>query len=60
MIAIDLNNQKEIDADLKVSCINQLILLQIKRCNNGATMFFITEESKEANLNFSQGTVKVL
>ena len=51
MIAIDLSKQQALDADPKA-------IQQIKQAAH-ATMFFITEEAKEAVLVFSRGTVKV-
>ena len=55
MIATDLSKQQALDADPK----------QIQEVNfagnleQQATIFFITEESKETVLDFLQGTVKV-
>ena len=58
MIAIDLCKQQALDTDPKA-------IQQIKFTRNldrpaGATVFFIIEEAKETNLDFSLGTVKVL
>ena len=57
-IAIDLSKQQVYDADPKA-------ILQINFTGNldragNTTMFFITEEAKEAVLDFSQVIVKVL
>ena len=58
MIAIDLSKQQALDADPKA--IQQINFNgNLEECN-GATMFFITEESKEFILGFTEGTVKVL
>ena len=56
MLAVDLNKQQGLDADL-------IAIQQVKFTGNlnltvGATMFFIIEESKEPVLDFSRGTVK--
>ena len=58
MIAIDLSKQQALDADAKE--IQQIIFTGYLERNNGAIMFFIIEEAKEAILDFLQGTVKVL
>ena len=58
MIAIDFSKQQFLDADPSV--IQQInFTANLDRAGNTA-MFFITEESKETVLDFSQGTVKVL
>ena len=57
MIAIDLSKQQVFDADPReIQQIN--LTVNLDRAGN-TTMFFITEESKETVLDFSQGTVKV-
>ena len=58
MITIDLSKQQALDADPKA--IQQINFAENLKRVGGATMFFITEVAKEAVLNFSQGTVKVL
>ena len=58
MIAIDLSKQQALDADPKV--IQQTNFPgNLDRAGN-ITMFFITEKAKEAILDFSQETVRVL
>ena len=58
MIAIDLNKQKALDADPRA--IQQInFTANLNRAGN-TTRFFVTEESKETVLEFSQGTLKVL
>ena len=58
MIAIDLSKQQVLDADPRaIQHIN--FMAKLDRAGN-ATMSFIIEEAKEAVLDFSQGTVKVL
>ena len=57
MIAIDLSKQQAPDADLRA--IQQINFTgNLDRAGN-ITIFFIFEETKEAILNFSQGTVRV-
>ena len=58
MIAIDLNKQKALDADLKV--IQQISFTGNLAQPEGITMFFIIEEAKEIVLDLSKGTTKVL
>ena len=63
MRAIDLSQQQALDADPMLLDTNWI--QQINFAGNlyqvaDATMFFITEEAKEAILDFSQGTVEVL
>ena len=58
MVAIDFSKQQVIGTDPRA-------ILKIKFTTNldkegNTTMFFIIEERKEAVLDFSQGTVKVL
>ena len=57
-IVIDLSKQQKLDADPKA--IQQLIFIGNLDRAEGSTMFFIIEEVKEAVLDFSKGTVKVL
>ena len=56
MIAIDLSKQQALDADPKA--IQQINFTG--NLENNAVIFFIIEEAKEAVLDFSQRTVKVL
>ena len=58
LIAIDLSKQQELDADPRA--IQQINLTANLDRNDGATMFFISEEAKETVFEFSQGTIKVL
>ena len=58
MIAIDLSKQKALDTDPK--SIQQINFTGNLSCNNNRLMFFINEVAKEATLDFSEGTVKVL
>ena len=58
MITIDLSKQQAFDADPRA--IQQInFRANLDRARN-TTMFFITEEAKEAVLYFLQETVKVL
>ena len=59
MIAIDLSKQEALDADLKA--VQQISFAgNLAREGNANTInFFIIEEVKETDLDFSQGTVKV-
>ena len=58
MIAVDLSKQQELDANPRV---NRQINFTANLDRAGNTrIFFILEEAKEARLDFSQGTVKVL
>ena len=58
MIAVDLSKQQALDADTRA---NQQINFTAKLDRAGNTrIYFILEEAKETELNFSQGTVKVL
>ena len=58
MIAVDLSKQQELDANpRKIQQIN--FTANLDRAGNTRN-FFILEETKEAFLDFSQGTVKVL
>ena len=58
MIAIDSSTQQAPYADPKA--IQQTNLTGNIDRKKDTTIFFITEESKETVLDFSQGTVKVL
>ena len=51
MIAIDLRKQQELDTDPRA--IQQINFTANLDGNDGATMFFITEEAKETVLEFS-------
>ena len=55
MVAIDLNKQEALDADSKV-----IQPITARDPNANTTISFITEETKETILDFSQGSVKVL
>ena len=58
MIAVDLSKQQALDADPRA--IQQInFTANLDRAGN-TRVYFILEESKEAILDFSQGTVKVL
>ena len=58
MIAIDLSKQQAVDDDPRT--IQQInFTANLERLLN-TRIYFILEETKEAVLNFSQGTVKVL
>ena len=58
MIAVDLSKQQALDANPKA---NQQINFTASSDRAANTrIYFILEESKEAILNFWQGTVKVL
>ena len=58
MIAIDLSKQQALDADPKaIQQINSTANLD--RAGN-TRIYFILEEAKEAVLDFSQETIKVL
>ena len=58
MIAIDLSKQQALDADPRA--IQQINFTANLDRDDGATIFFITEQAKETVFEFSQGTVKVL
>ena len=58
LIAIDLSKQQELDTDLKA--IQQINFTGNLDRAEGSAMFFFTEKAKEAVLDFSKGTVKVL
>ena len=58
MIVIEFSKQKALNFDFRA--IQQInFTVNLDRVGN-KTMFFITEETKETVLDFSQGTVKVL
>ena len=58
MIAIDLSKQRIVDVDLRA--IQQInFTINLDRAGN-TTMFFITKETKETIIDFSEGTAKVL
>ena len=54
-ITIDLSKQQALDSDPKA--IQEINF--IENLENQSAIFFITEETKETVLDFSQGTVKV-
>ena len=56
MIAIDLSQQQELDADPKAI---QQINFTANLDRDGDTIFFIVEQAKKTILDFSQGTVKI-
>ena len=56
MIAIDLNNQRVLDADPRA--IHQINFLE--NLENYATIFFFIEEAKKTKLKFSYRIVKLL
>ena len=58
MIAIDLSKQGALDTDPKA--IQQIIFTEHLDWDGSKTIFFTIEEAKEAILEFSQETVKVL
>ena len=58
MIAINLSKQKALDAYSKA--IQKINFTRNLNQRWGVTMFFIIEEAKEASLDISQGTVKIL
>ena len=58
MISIDLSKQKAVDADPKA--IQQSSFTGNVNQSGGTTIFFTIGETKEALLNFSQGTVRML
>ena len=58
MIAIDLSKQQALDADPRA--IQQInFTANLDRAGN-TRIYFILEKAKETDLDFSQGTVKVL
>ena len=58
MIAINLSKQQILDANQRA--VQQINLKAKLGTAGNTTMFFIIEEAKEAVLNLSQRTVKVL
>ena len=58
MIAIDLSKQQASDADLRAS--QQINFLANLDRAGSTRIYFMLEETKEAKLDFSQGTVKEL
>ena len=58
MIAIDLSKQQELDANPKA--IEQINFTRNLSGNNNKLIFFIVEEVNKTELDFSQGTIKVL
>ena len=59
-MVIDLSKQQALDADQK--SIQQISFIKnlARDRNANTTIFFIIDEAKEAILDFSQGTVRVL
>ena len=58
MIKVDLSKQQALDADPRV--IQQInFTANLDRAGN-TRIYFILEEAKETDLNFAQGTVKLL
>ena len=58
MIVIDLSKQIALDFGLKA--IQQINFTANLDLGGNTTMFFVTEDTKETILDFSQETVKVL
>ena len=58
MIAIDLSKQQELDASPKA--IQRINFTRNLSGNNNKLIFFIVEEVNKTELDFSQGTIKVL
>ena len=58
MIAVDLSRQQALDADPRA--IQQINFIANLNRAGDTRVYFILEESKETQLNFPQGTVKVL
>ena len=58
MIAIDLNKQEALDADIRA--IQQINFTANLNRDGDTRMSFILQEAKETTLDFSQGTVRVL
>ena len=58
MIAMDLSKQQALDPNPKA--IQQINFTDNLDWSEGATMFFINEETKETVLDFSQEAVKAL
>ena len=57
LIAIDLSNQQDFDADLRA--IQQLNFARNLERTGNKSIFFIIKEVKETIQDFSEGTVKV-
>ena len=55
LIAIDLSKQTELKVPKQISFVGKL-----EGKNNGATMFFIIEKSKETTFEFLQNAVTIL
>ena len=58
MISVDLSKQEALDAD-RGSIQETNFTTNLDRTGN-TTIFFIIEEERETDLDFLQGTVKVL
>ena len=61
LIAADLSKQKALDADLRA--IKHIIFtgkIKLTVGNTRVIIYYILEQSKEINLQFSKGTTKVL
>ena len=58
MIAIDLSKQQELDANPKA--IQRINFTRNLSGNNNKLIFFTVEEVNKTELDFSQGTIKVL
>ena len=58
MIAIDLSKGQALDADPRT--IRQINFIANLDSPGNIKMFFMIEEASETNLDFSQGTLRVL
>ena len=58
MIAINLSKQQALDAD--PTAIQQIKITENLDSAGNTTIFFIIQEVKETDLDFSQGTVQAL
>ena len=58
LIAVDLNKQQKLDADPKE--IQQINFTENVTSEEGARMYFVTEEAKKKVLDFSEGSIKLL
>ena len=56
IIAVDLNRQKDLDADPKA--IQQIIF--IGKTGNTVRIYYVLEQSRETKLEFPKGTTKGL
>ena len=56
IIAVDLNRQKDLDADPKA--IQQIIF--IGKTGNTVRIYYVLEQSRETKLEFPKGTIKGL